>query len=143
MMDFLKICCLVFMSFSMQLNAQLNFDLTVNVTGLENNDGVLQFGLYNNPDQFPIVGETLKMVRVKTTSTSRKYTFKNLPKGNYAVAIYQDENNNDNCDKNFLGVPIEPYAFSNDIRPKLSAPSFKDCSFMLDKSKTVKIKLVY
>ena len=56
MMDFLKICCLVFMSFSMQLNAQLNFDLTVNVTGLENNDGVLQFGLYNNQDQFPIVG---------------------------------------------------------------------------------------
>ena len=65
-MDFLKICCLVFMSFSMQLNAQLNFDLTVNVTGLENNDGVLQFGLYNNPDQFPIVGETFKMIRVKT-----------------------------------------------------------------------------
>ena len=83
------------------------------------------------------------MVRVKTSGTSRKYTFKSLPKGNYAVAIYQDENNNDNCDKNFLGVPIEPYAFSNDFRPKLSVPSFKDCSFILDKSKTVTIKLVY
>ena len=142
-MDFLKICCLVFMSFSMQLNAQLNFDLTVNVTGLENNDGVLRFGLYNNQDQFPIVGETFKMIRVKTEGDSRKYTFKGLPKGSYAVAIYQDENNNDKCDKNFIGVPTEPYAFSNDIRPKLSAPSFEDCMLNLDRNKTVSIKIVY
>lgn len=127
----------------LNLNAQQTYDLSVVVTNLENNDGVLQYGLYNNSEKFPIVGETYKMVRVKTSGTSRKYTFKGLPKGNYAVAIYQDENNNDNCDKNFLGVPIEPYAFSNDFRPKLSVPSFKDCSFILDKSKTVTIKLVY
>ncbi len=141
-MGLFKICCFVFLS-SMQLNSQLNFDLTVNVTGLENNDGVLQFGLYNNADQFPIVGETYKMIRVKTNGASRKYTFKGLPKGVYAVAIYQDENNNDNCDKNFIGVPTEPFAFSNDIRPKFSAPSFQDCMFKLDRNKTVSIKLVY
>ena len=127
----------------LNLNAQQTYDLSVVVTNLENNDGVLQFGLYNNSEKFPIVGETYKMVRVKTSGASRKYTFKGLPKGNYAVAIYQDENNNDNCDKNFLGVPIEPYAFSNDSRPKISVPRFKDCSFILDKSKTVTIKLVY
>ena len=143
MMELFKTCFFVFMSFSMQFNAQLNFDLTVNVTGLENNDGVLQFGLYNNADQFPNVGETFKMIRVKTKGASRKYTFKGLPKGSYAVAIYQDENNNDNCDKNFIGVPKEPYAFSNDIRPKLSAPSFDDCMLNLDRDKTVSIKLVY
>ena len=142
-MELFKTCFFVFMSFSMQFNAQLNFDLTVNVTGLENNDGVLQFGLYNNPNQFPIVGETFKMIRVKTEGDSRKYTFKGLPKGSYAVAIYQDENNNDKCDKNFIGVPTEPYAFSNDIRPKLSAPSFEDCMLNLDRNKTVSIKLVY
>lgn len=141
-MGLFKICCFVFLS-SMQLNSQLNFDLTVNVTGLENNDGVLQFGLYNNADQFPIVGETYKMIRLKTNGASRKYTFKGLPKGVYAVAIYQDENNNDNCDKNFIGVPTEPFAFSNDIRPKFSAPSFEDCMFKLDRNKTVSIKLVY
>ena len=104
---------------------------------------MLQFGLYNEADKFPIVGETLKMVRVKTSGNSRKYTFIGLTKGDYAVAIYQDENNNDNCDKNFFGVPVEPYAFSNDIRPKLSVPSFRDCSFQLNQSKTVSIRLVY
>tara|TARA_B100001287_G_C22657534_1_gene518574 strand:+ start:490 stop:921 length:432 start_codon:yes stop_codon:yes gene_type:complete len=125
------------------LYAQQNFDLTVVVNGLENNDGVLQFGLYNDRDKFPIVGETIKMVRVKTFGSSHKYTFSDMAEGDYAVAIYQDENNNDNCDKNFFGIPVEPYAFSNDIRPKLSAPSFEDCSFQLNRSKTITIQLVY
>ncbi len=123
--------------------SQKVFDLTVNVTNLENNDGVLQFGLYNDASKFPKVGETFKMVRVKTTGNSRKYTFKNLPQGSYAVAIYQDANNNDNCDKNFLGVPIEAFAFSNDVRPILSVPKFKDCSILLNRSRTINIKLVY
>jgi len=129
--------------FSATAISQNTFDLTVHVTDLENNDGVLQFGLYNDASKFPKVGETYKMVRVKTSGKSRKYTFKDLPKGAYAVAIYQDENNNDNCDKNFLGVPVEAYAFSNDIRPLLSVPKFKDCSILLHSSKTIEIKLVY
>ena len=142
-MKYYKFICICFLFISLQIHSQVGYDLSVVVTGLKNNDGVLQFGLYNNSEKFPIVGETFKMVRVKTSSSSKKYTFKSLPKGKYAVAIYQDENNNDNCDKNFIGVPVEPYAFSNDIRPKLSAPTFKDCSFELNKSKTVSIKLVY
>jgi uncharacterized protein (DUF2141 family) len=32
-------------------------------------------------------------------------------------------------DFNFLGMPTEGYAFSNDIRPFLSAPSFDSCAF--------------
>ena len=128
---------------SFRAYSQVTYDLTVVVTNLENNDGVLQFGLYHDADKFPIVGETFKVARVKMSGESRKYVFKSLPKGSYALAIYQDENNNSKCDKNFVGVPIEPYAFSNDFRPKLFIPKFKECSFVVDKSKTVRIKLVY
>jgi uncharacterized protein (DUF2141 family) len=28
-----------------------------------------------------------------------------------------------------LGVPTEPFAFSNNIRPKFSAPDFNECKF--------------
>ena len=143
-MKYYFLICFAIVTMSFQsFSAQQTFDLTVIVNGLENNEGVLQFGLYNDADKFPIVGETLKMVRVKTSGNSRKYTFIGLTKGDYAVAIYQDENNNDNCDKNFFGIPVEPYAFSNDIRPKLSVPSFDDCSFPLNQSKIVTIQLVY
>ena len=32
--------------------------------------------------------------------------------GDYAVAIIQDLNENEKLDKNFLGIPKEPYGFS-------------------------------
>jgi len=142
-MRYLLVCFLFSLFLSTDVISQKTFDLTVHVTDLENNNGVLQFGLYNDDSKFPQVGETYKMVRVKTSGKSRKYTFKGLPEGSYAVAIYQDENNNDNCDKNFFGVPVEAFAFSNDIRPLLSVPKFGDCSILLDMSKTVQIKLIY
>jgi uncharacterized protein (DUF2141 family) len=50
-----------------------------------------------------------------------------LPYGNYAIALYQDKNKNGTMDKNFVGVPKEPFAFTNNIKPRFSAPSFEDC----------------
>ena len=54
-----------------------------------------------------------------------------LPNGEWAVVITQDTNNNDKLDKNFIGIPTEPYAFSNNVRPKLAPPDFNDCKFVV------------
>tara|TARA_B100000767_G_C19765735_1_gene537406 strand:- start:1756 stop:2178 length:423 start_codon:yes stop_codon:yes gene_type:complete len=123
--------------------AQSTADLTVQISNIKNNNGLIQLGLYNDASKFPMVGRTFRMVRVKTKENQKLYTFKNLPKGTYALAIYHDENANKTCDTNFFGIPKEAYAFSNGIRPRFSAPSFGSCSFILDSDKAVKIKLVY
>lgn len=57
------------------------------------------------------------------------FNITSIPKGLYAIALYQDINNNGELDTNFLGIPKEPYAFSNNKKPGLSAPSFDKCSF--------------
>tara|TARA_B100001287_G_scaffold24073_1_gene17560 strand:+ start:10686 stop:11108 length:423 start_codon:yes stop_codon:yes gene_type:complete len=123
--------------------AQSTADLTVQIHNIKNDNGFVQLGLYNDASKFPKVGETYKMVRVVTNGDQRFYTFRNLPLGRYALAIYHDENANKICDTNFFGIPKEAYAFSNGIRPRFSAPSFQSCSFSLKSNKSVKIKLVY
>ena len=123
--------------------AQSIADLTVQISNIKNNNGLVQLGLYNDASKFPKVGETYKMVRVRTKGNQSFYTFKNLPLGKYALAIYHDENANKICDTNFFGIPKEAYAFSNGIRPRFSAPSFQSCSFMVKSDKSIKIKLVY
>ena len=123
--------------------AQSIADLTVQISNIKNNNGLVQLGLYNDASKFPKVGETYKMVRIRTKGNQRFYTFKNLPLGKYALAIYHDENANKICDTNFFGIPKEAYAFSNGIRPRFSAPSFQSCSFMVNSDKSIKIKLVY
>ena len=123
--------------------AQSTVDLQVQISNIENNRGLVQLGLYNDASKFPKVGKTYKMVRVRTKGNHKFYTFKDLPVGKYALAIYHDENANKICDTNFFGIPKEAYAFSNGIRPRFSAPSFQSCSFIVNADKAITIKLVY
>ena len=52
-----------------------------------------------------------------------------VPYGTYAVAIYQDENRNGEHDHNALGVPKEPYGFSNNARGRFGPAKWKDAQF--------------
>ena len=42
-----------------------------------------------------------------------KLQFKDLAPGTYAVQVMHDENENNQLDTNFLGIPTEGYGFSN------------------------------
>ena len=44
--------------------------------------------------------------------------------GHYAFVVYHDANANKDLDTGMLGIPREGYAFSNNVRPVLSAPSY-------------------
>src|SRR5262245_49789263 len=39
-----------------------------------------------------------------------------VPYGDYGVAVFHDENSNGKMDKYVLGIPLEPYGFSNNVR---------------------------
>jgi len=123
--------------------AQKQYSLTVKVTGIENYNGEIELALYKDPKKFAKVGQTYRLVRMKPDNSTLTYEFKNLDQGKYAVCLFHDENNNKTCDKNFLGIPTEAYAFSNNIRPRFSVPTFEECSTYLDKNKTFSIKIVY
>ena len=62
---------------------------------------------------FPGKGEVFAGAVVKVTDNTLSYTFKDIPFGIYAVAIYHDINSNGKLDRNSLGIPTEGYAFSN------------------------------
>ncbi len=68
-----------------------------------------------------------------------------LPKaGQYALFIYHDANANNDIDTGLFGIPKEGYAFSNNVRPKLSAPSFKSTHFTAGRGETtLAVKLNY
>lgn len=104
---------------------------------------MVEFGLFRDAEKFTKIGGTYRMLRVKVDAAEETVTFHNLPKGKYAVCIYLDENNNNQCDKNFFGIPTERFAFSNNLRPMLSAPSFEACSVYLNENKSIVIRADY
>ena len=71
------------------------------------------------------------------------YIITSIPQGTYAVAIFQDLNGNGKLDENMFGAPKEPFAFSNNIVPRFSTPTFEDCKFNFSGTEqTISIKLI-
>ena len=55
-----------------------------------------------------------------------------LPAGVYAIKLYHDENSNNECDMNLLGIPTEKFVFSNNPSIGLSGePSYDECKFTI------------
>lgn len=134
---------LIITSFSNQ--AEKTFSLTVNVEKLRNSKGIVQFALYNIDGSIPDEGYTkcYKILKSNILNGSSTITFRDIPKGKYAVNILHDENENGKIDKGFI-LPIEGIGFSNFETIGLSnRPSFSKASFDLNSDKIIKVTIVY
>ena len=99
--------------------------LHVTATGARRVAGDIAFTLYGaDPARFLKSHGSLAVIRVTLTSTRAAACFTVSSPGDYAVAIYHDENGNHHFDRNFLGLPVEGYGFSNDAPTYLGPPSF-------------------
>ncbi|QFU76463.1 DUF2141 domain-containing protein [Halioglobus maricola] len=54
-----------------------------------------------------------------------------LPVGEYAISLYFDANGNGEMDTNFIGIPKEPVAMSNNAKARFGPPKYKDAVFTL------------
>jgi uncharacterized protein (DUF2141 family) len=106
--------------------------VTVTVTALVSTTSTVRLYFYNTREGFLKSGKWAFSKAVKPSGKSEFTLPVELPRGDWAVAITQDLNNNDKIDKNFLGIPTEPYAFSNNVRPTVAAPGFDECKFTID-----------
>ncbi|WP_276975003.1 DUF2141 domain-containing protein, partial [Flavobacterium filum] len=77
-------------------NTKEEYNLTIEVENLRNSKGVLQVALYNKDGSIPDENykNYFKIETAQIANGKSKITFKNLPKGKYAVNILHDENNN-------------------------------------------------
>ncbi len=118
-------------------------DLTVRITGIREVKGQMQLGLYNRAEVFPKEGKQYRLVERPVTGKVFIYTFEQLPAGDYALAVFQDLDRDGLIDKNMLGIPTEPYGFSNNVRPRLSAPAFSRARIRLNSDTTIVISLIH
>ncbi len=81
------------------------------------------------PQQFPSDMDFYRGTVSQATSDHLAVIIPDLPPGRYAVAAYLDNNRNGRQDKNFLGVPMEAYGFSNDVRGTFGPPDFSAAAF--------------
>ncbi|MDY7395518.1 DUF2141 domain-containing protein [Aureibaculum sp. 2210JD6-5] len=129
-----RLIFMVFVCSSLVSWSQSTTDLTVTFEGLASDKGKLFVAVYNHEDDFlktPFKGEIVEIKNGKA-----RVVFTELPKGIYAVSSFHDENDNGKLDTNWVGIPNEPNACSNNAKANLGPPKFKDAKFNLEKSDT-------
>ena len=124
---------LLFLTFILLFSGVKTHNLSIHISGISKIKGSLFIAIFRPTDDFPVFGKQFKGIIKEVEGKSQNYTFDDLPEGEYALAIYQDENRNKILDKNLLGIPTEIYGFSNNARRTFSAPSFQEAKFKLNK----------
>ncbi len=120
----------------------LDTDFTVTVTNIKESKGQIVIGVFDRQSSFPKEGKQVRKIVIPVTGNQVSKTI-DLPNGTYGLAIFHDENGDGKCDQNMLGIPKEGFAFSNNFKPSVKAPKFKDVQFTINDNMNMKIKLLH
>jgi len=116
---------------------KIEFEVTLNITNIETIEGKLFLSIYQDAQSFK-KKEPLKTISVQVDGKDMTITEK-LPQGEYVFFVYQDLNENDKLDRNFLGMPKEPVGYGNH---KGGRPGgFNKLKIEIKENKSVDIKL--
>jgi uncharacterized protein (DUF2141 family) len=113
-------------------------DLSINVENVKSTKGFLYVGLHNSEATWMKQG--IQGQKLTIAENSVKVIFKDLPAGDYGVTLYQDENDNGYIDKNAIGIPTEPYGFSNN-GGNFGPPGFNESKVTVNENKEITIYL--
>lgn len=109
--------------------------LTIYASNFSSDSGRAVVRLFRNEDDLPtkaFMEATSNIINGKSV-----LAFTDIPFGEYAAILFQDENSNSTLDHNFLGLPKEPLGFSNNWKLTIFSgmPSFPKLKFEFSEQK--------
>lgn len=113
----------------------IDLTLTFNIT--KYNEGVIYVALYNSEESF--MNKAYMSLGTDVKDNIAEVKFENIKKGTYSFSFYHDVNSNKKLDTNFLGIPKEPYGFSNNQAGRFGPPSFKESNISITQNTRIKI----
>ncbi len=117
--------------------------LTLSLTQVRPQGGTVYVALFAGPEGFPDGPQRLRSLQLQPPAAQIDTSYRDLPPGDYAIAVFQDLNHNGKPDQNFFGKPKEPIGFSRNLRPKFGPPKFKNAAISVSEGNTsVQIQMV-
>ncbi len=105
---------------------RLGQDITIHLTGLKLQESNVYIAMFESVTGFPHELDSAETTKLPATNTQMKLTVPQLTGLSRAIAVFQDLDGNGQLSKNALGIPTEPYGFSNNVRGVLGPPTFQE-----------------
>ncbi len=118
-------------------NAQITNKLVVTVTNIKSTEGNIGVAVFNSEQSF--LGKPFVKASKKAKKGEMIFELE-IPNGEYTISVMHDKNKSGDLDKNFMGIPSEPYGISMDGKSRFGPPSYEDALFTIT-DKDVKLTI--
>lgn len=117
--------------------------ITVNISNIEMDGSRVFVGLYDDETCFKLKSSAVDSVIVIPKAETVEVPLNDIPFGSYAIAVFQDMNNNGKLDSRGFNIPKEPVGISNYTVERTSLPPmFKKAQFRLGADTVIMIPLI-
>ena len=100
--------------------------LMINIDGFEDNSGRARIILFNSPESYmgTVSPSYSYIVNLPIRGQRATWSIHDLPEGTYAAIVHHDQNANDELDRPYFSLPLEPYGYSNNAFKTFGIPKF-------------------
>ena len=114
-------------TFSMSPGGASTSVVRITVAGLKSDAGRVRVAVFATAEVWLKKAQYTRVLEINGRQAA--WLLEDVPYGEYAIAVYHDENANGRLDKNLVGMPSEPYGFSNNARRTFGAPTWEKARF--------------
>lgn len=116
-------------------------ELTISIDGIRSADGRLMVAVLGSESAFEGKAPAAVSVLLPPRNGQVSFSTDALETGEYAVRVMHDENGNGEMDNNLVGMPVEPWGFSNNAVGNFGPPGWQDAFFSIDDDTSITIDL--
>ena len=136
----MKYAFFVFLSLITSFALSQNHHLSVKIEGFTSDDGKILYTVFSGKKGFPNNPEKAIKSGIAHIDNGKAGIDLDLPKGEYAVMVFHDEDDNNELKTNWIGMPKEGVGNSNNHK---GIPSYNKSVFKLSEDKSIVIDLWY
>lgn len=115
--------------------------LSIDISGIKKDRGTIRVAVFDTKEAW--LKKPVYTAVMPVNGNDLRFSQEAVPYGVYAVAVYHDVDSNGELNTNFIGLPKEPYGFSNNARGSFGPAKWKKASFTVDQANTsfnIKVK---
>lgn len=104
-------------------------DLTITFTNLAEPKGTIMLALFDSQQSYDGGSEPVRAMAIEVTSGTVTATITDLPHGSYGFKLVHDINGDGQMNVNPFGMPLEPFAFSNNAPANMGPARWDAAAF--------------